>query len=147
MALKIYSELEESIKLSEKPLETAVRLAIAGNIIDLGVKTSLAVSDIEETIKNCLTADFDDSQMEQFKDSVSRAERILYITDNAGEIVFDKLLIEQFPIEKVSVAVRGRPVINDESDLKNLMIFSPIYIRILIRFMVYKTFRRTSLKF
>jgi uncharacterized protein with ATP-grasp and redox domains len=94
-------------------LETAFRLAIAGNIIDLGVKTSIAESDIEKIITNCLTADFDKSHFEYFIDSVSRSERILYLTDNAGEIIFDKLLIEQLPLEKITVAVRGKPVIND----------------------------------
>ncbi len=113
LALEICNELEESINSSEDPLETAIRLAIAGNIIDLGVKTMLAESDIEKIIADCLKADFDKSAIEEFKNAVSRAERILYLTDNAGEIVFDKLLIEQLPLEKVTVAVRGKAVIND----------------------------------
>ena len=113
LALEICNELEDTIGSSEDSLETAVRLAIAGNIIDLGVKTLLAESDIEKIINDCLTADFDKSAIEEFKNAVSRAERILYLTDNAGEIVFDKLLIEQLPLEKVTVAVRGKPVIND----------------------------------
>ena len=38
---------------------------------------------------------------------------MLYLADNAGEIVFDWLLLEQMPVEKVTVAVRGSPVLND----------------------------------
>ena len=113
LAIRICDDLKENIRTSEDPLETAFRLAIAGNIIDLGVKTSLAESDIEKVITNCLTADFNKTHFEDFKKSISRAERILYITDNAGEIIFDKLLIEQLPLEKITVAVRGKPVIND----------------------------------
>ena len=113
LALRMLSELEEKISKSENPLETAIRLAIAGNIIDLGVKTSLTESDVEEVIKNCLTVDFDNSQIEEFQNSINKAEKILYLTDNAGEIVFDRLLIEQLPMEKVTVAVRGKPIIND----------------------------------
>jgi uncharacterized protein with ATP-grasp and redox domains len=113
LAVRICHDLKENIQTSEDPLETAFRLAIAGNIIDLGVKTSITESDIEKIITNCLTADFDKSHFEEFKDSINRAERILYITDNAGEIIFDKLLIEQLPMKKVTVAVRGKPVIND----------------------------------
>jgi len=79
----------------------------------LGVKTSIADTDIEQIIKNCLTKDFDKSQLNEFRDYVQQAQKILYITDNAGEIVFDKLLIEQLPLEKVTVAVRGKPIIND----------------------------------
>lgn len=113
LALRMLGELEENIRASENPLETAIRLAIAGNIIDLGVKTSLAEADVEDVIKNCLNADFDNSQIEDFKKSIKNAEKILYLTDNAGEIVFDRVLIEQLPLEKVTAAVRGKPIIND----------------------------------
>ena len=113
LALRLCAELEERVRSSEDPLETAVRLAIAGNIIDLGVKTSIAESDIERIIRDCLTADFDGRQIEEFRNAVSRAERIMYLADNAGEIAFDRLLIEQLPIEKVTVVVKGKPVIND----------------------------------
>jgi uncharacterized protein with ATP-grasp and redox domains len=113
LALQMSAELRKSICLSKKPLEAAVRLAIAGNIIDLGLKTSLTESDVERILKTCLTANFDSSQMDEFKNSIDSAERILYLTDNAGEIVFDRLLIERLPLEKVTVAVRGKPVIND----------------------------------
>jgi len=113
LALKMYPELRERIEASADPLETAIRLAIAANIIDLGVKTSIVESDIEKVIRDCLTADFDSQQIEEFRNAVSRAGRILYLADNAGEIVFDRLLIEQLPYEKVTVVVKGRPVIND----------------------------------
>lgn len=113
LALRLSAELEESVRASEDPLETAVRLAIAGNIIDLGVKTSIVESDIETIIRDCLTADFDGQQVEELRNAASRAERILYLTDNAGEIVFDRLLIERLPYEKITVVVKGQPVIND----------------------------------
>jgi len=113
LALELCAELEERIRTSEDPMETAVRLAIAGNIIDLGVKTSIKESDVEKIIRDCLTADFDIRQVEEFRNAVSRAEKILYLVDNAGEIVFDRLLIEQLPCEKVTVVVKGEPVIND----------------------------------
>lgn len=60
-----------------------------------------------------MTADFDCRQLEAFKEAVSQAERILFLADNAGEIAFDRLLIELLPTEKVTVAVKGKPVIND----------------------------------
>jgi len=113
LALKLYPELEERVGESEDPFATAVRLAIAGNIIDFGVKTSLVESDVEETIKQSLSGHLDDSEIQEFKEAVTKAEKILYLADNAGEIVFDRLLIEQLPCEKVTVVVKGRPVIND----------------------------------
>ena len=113
LALRLCVELEERVRTSEDPLETAVRLAIAGNIIDLGVKTSIKESDIERIIKDCLTADFDNQQIEEFRNAISQTGKILYLADNAGEIVFDRLLIEQMPAEKVTVVVKGAPIIND----------------------------------
>jgi len=112
-ALKIYSRMRQLVIESENPLEAAIRLAIAGNIIDFGVNGALQESDLEETISECLDADFTEVQLEPFGQAVNDAEEILYIADNAGEIVFDRLLIEQLPIAKVTVAVKGSPVIND----------------------------------
>jgi uncharacterized protein with ATP-grasp and redox domains len=113
VALKIYSRMRKLIIESEIPLETAIRLAIAGNIIDFGVNGDLRESDLEQTISECLDADFTEVQLEAFSRAVNDAGEILYIADNAGEIVFDRLLIEQLPIAKVTVAVKGSPVIND----------------------------------
>jgi uncharacterized protein with ATP-grasp and redox domains len=113
LALRMCAELEQRVRTSKDPLETAVRLAIAGNIIDLGVKTQIAESDIEKVIRNCLTTGFDGQQLEGFRSAVKKTKKILYLADNAGEIVFDRLLIEQLPCEKVTVVVKGKPVIND----------------------------------
>jgi uncharacterized protein with ATP-grasp and redox domains len=54
-----------------------------------------------------------DCHIAEFAQAVEEAEDILYLTDNAGEVVFDRLLLEQLPRKKVTVAVRGKPVIND----------------------------------
>ena len=113
LALALYPELRKLVIGSEDPLETAIRLAIAGNIIDFGVNSKLQESELEKTISECLASEFSDMQLKPFQQAVNEAEEILYIADNAGEIIFDRLLIEQLPIEKVTVVVKGRPVIND----------------------------------
>jgi len=113
LALTLYPELRKLIISSEDPLETAIRLAIAGNIIDFGVKSKLQESELEKTISECLAAEFSGMQLKPFRQAVNEAEEILYIADNAGEIIFDRLLIEQLPTEKVTVVVKGGPVIND----------------------------------
>ncbi len=113
MALKLYAKMRRFIIESGDPLETAVRLAIAGNIIDFGVKSQFHESELEETINQCLSCEFSDGQLEVFRRAINEAEKILYLADNAGEIVFDRLLIEQLPIDKITVAVKGSPVIND----------------------------------
>jgi len=113
LALTVYPELRKLIIGSEYPLMTAVRLAIAGNIIDFGVNSPLEELNLETAISESLAAEFHSAQLEFFQDSVTKAEEIFYLADNAGEIVFDRLLIEQLQYEKVTVVVKGRPVIND----------------------------------
>lgn len=113
MALRLYPELRKQIVGSNNRLETAIRLAIAGNIIDFGVNSSLDESNLHEAISESLRGDFDNVLMESFRDATGQAEEIFYLADNAGEIVFDRLLIEQLPYEKITVVVKGKPVIND----------------------------------
>jgi len=113
LALILYPELRKQIVDSNDRLETAIRLAIAGNIIDFGVNNSLEESHVKETISDSLSGYLDPKQIQGFKDAVNAAEKILYLADNAGEIVFDRLLIEQLPCEKVTVVVKGKPIIND----------------------------------
>ena len=113
LALEMYPELRERITNSNEPLETAVRLAIAGNIIDLGVKTGLAESEIEETITKSLTDPLQAKHLGKFKNATNQAKDILYLGDNAGEIVFDRLLIELLPKENITFVVKAHPIIND----------------------------------
>ena len=113
LALKLYPDLRKRIISSSNQLETAVRLAIAGNVIDFGVKSSLSELEVKKTINDSLSGYLNPEQVQDFKNAVMEAEEILYLADNAGEIVFDHLLIEQLPIEKITVVVKGSPVIND----------------------------------
>ena len=109
MAMELYPRLKEEIERSENVLLSAVRLAVAGNVIDYGVPHSF---DIEEEIEDCLRKDFAIFDFEEFGRAVKRAKNILYILDNAGEIVFDRILVEEIG-KDVVCAVRGRPIIND----------------------------------
>ncbi|MBC2694782.1 MAG: DUF89 family protein [Desulfobacteraceae bacterium] len=111
-ALELYSELKERIKRSREPLDTAIRLAIAGNIIDAGVNYHIKETQVHNAIEHALTAPLA-GDPKQFREAVSEAKDILYLADNAGEIVFDRLLIEQMPFEKITLVVKGSPVIND----------------------------------
>ena len=113
LALKLYPQLSENIKNSNEPFNTAVHLAVAGNIIDFGVHSKMTKEKIDETIRRALQAPLDRNSLDEFKNSVKEADDILYLGDNAGEIVFDRLLIEQLPFEKVTFVVKGGPAIND----------------------------------
>jgi len=112
-ALELYPRLEETVTGSEDPLETAVRLAIAGNIIDFAVTARVEQSHIQDAIEYSLVAPLASESVDGFRKAMARAEDILYLADNAGEIVFDRLLIGQLPREKITLVVKARPVIND----------------------------------
>ncbi|KPK72028.1 MAG: hypothetical protein AMJ79_16090 [Phycisphaerae bacterium SM23_30] len=113
LALGYYPRLKKDIEASGDPLARAVRLAIAGNIIDFAVRSRLDDAKLDQAIEESLRADMSGAVLEDFRGAVRGAERILYLGDNAGEIVFDRLLLEQLPREKVTFVVRGGPVIND----------------------------------
>ncbi|MDD5425085.1 MAG: ARMT1-like domain-containing protein [candidate division Zixibacteria bacterium] len=112
-ALAAEPRLRKIIEQSQKPLETAVRLAIAGNIIDFGPNSRLVDTQVSEAIEHSLSAPLDTEELETFKKSLNTSSVILYLGDNAGEIVFDRLLIEQLPLDKITFVVKGYPVIND----------------------------------
>jgi uncharacterized protein with ATP-grasp and redox domains len=111
LALALYPDLAKKVKNSADPLEMALRLAIAGNIIDFGVHPRLQMSQVHQSIEAALTAPIESVQ--SFAQAVEQAGRILYLGDNAGEIVFDRLLIENLPRDKITFVVKGGPIIND----------------------------------
>ena len=112
MAMDLLPELQDEIKSTPDPLAMAVRLAIAGNIIDMGVHGDIDESDVRRSVQQAL-AEPVSGVWEDFRRAADRAGSILYLADNVGEIVFDRLLIEQLSPERVTLAVRGAPVIND----------------------------------
>jgi len=113
MALGLVNKLEEIIKNSKNPFEVSLRISLAGNIIDFGPKVDLNKNILQEAIKKSLSQDMDTEKIKLLKEEIDNAKRILFIGDNAGEIVFDKIFIENLPGEKITYAVRGGPALND----------------------------------
>jgi uncharacterized protein with ATP-grasp and redox domains len=111
-ALRLYPRLRETVYGSADPLETAARLAIAGNVIDFGIFTSV---DMEGTIGRALARPLEVDHYPAFRREVDKADKILYLLDNAGEAVFDRLLMEALVSrgKKVTAVAKGGPVIND----------------------------------
>jgi uncharacterized protein with ATP-grasp and redox domains len=110
--LALYPKLEAMVESSKDPFMTAAKLAIAGNIIDFGPKINI---DVEKTIDEVLSNDLAINDIEKLKSSIIRAESVLYLADNAGESVFDKLLIKELSKQnvKVTYAVKNMPILND----------------------------------
>lgn len=108
-ALGLYPELKKIIEQSDDRLLTAVRIAIAGNVIDLGVGHDFNIAD---DVNSILSQDFGILHYKEFQESLKNADSVLYLGDNSGESVFDKLLIEELG-KPVTYVVRDVPVIND----------------------------------
>ncbi len=125
-AMKLYPQLKKRVTEADNPFAEALALAIAGNLIDFGAKVSLDLNEaLEEILDQPLFQhiengdDFNDGlfMLEDFHIDLKQAENIIYLGDNAGEIVFDRIFIEtlltDFPDKKITFVVRGGPALND----------------------------------
>ena len=114
IALDFYPWARETVEMSDSPLDTAIRLAIAANVVDFGIGTPF---DLRGSLKTVLEKGLDVDESADFKKALAAAETLLYIGDNCGEIIFDKLFLETvaslYPSLKRYFVVRGGPVIND----------------------------------
>ena len=116
IVLKKYTEFKNLIFNSDNPFNVALRLSIAGNIMDFAACPEFFTNSeqyLNNVINKVLKADFaiDDSQ--QLETRIKFSKTLLFLGDNAGEIVFDKLFLETINHPNVFYAVRGKPVIND----------------------------------
>jgi len=110
LALELYKEWKPKVVKSEHSFELALRLSIAGNIMDYGASNSF---DIHQTIEHVISADFAIDHTSFLKLQILQAKSILYLADNAGEIVFDKLFLETIGHPDVTFAVRNVFALND----------------------------------
>lgn len=108
-ALNLYPRLKQLLAEASDPLESAIRLAIAGNIIDLGVASEY---DLEASIERVLAQPPGIDHLSRLKAALKNAKSILYLADNAGETVMDRLLIELLK-QPVTYVVKGGPAVND----------------------------------
>jgi uncharacterized protein with ATP-grasp and redox domains len=110
LVLGMYKDLKRKVASSANPFDTALRLAIAGNIIDFAMGKNY---DLPATIEKVQTCGFAIDHSKELQKAISEAKTVLYLGDNNGEIVFDKLFLETINHTNVYFAVRGAPVIND----------------------------------
>ena len=112
IALSMLPDVNEILK-TDNSLETYVKLAIVGNILDFGAYN--INTDFEELIRENLNKSLSINDIEEFEESLKSNNKALYLVDNSGEIVFDRLLIEkiiEYGVE-VIVGVKSSPIVND----------------------------------
>lgn len=114
-AIAVLDELRRRVREAADELDAALRVAAAGNRLDLG-----ALADpgrVEDVLAGALSAPTPVWEVERFRGELARAGRVLVLGDNAGETVFDRLMLESLgrlrPEAELAYAVRGGPVIND----------------------------------
>lgn len=112
MALRVLPQLRERVRRAEDPFEAAVRLAITGNLIDFGTASGVDEDEVLQAVDWALEKPME-GDAGSLVEAVVQADSILYLFDNAGEIVFDRLLLELLPLDRVVGAVKPSPIIND----------------------------------
>ncbi|HPE68525.1 MAG TPA: ARMT1-like domain-containing protein [Thermotogota bacterium] len=119
IAEKIVLDLQQTLDFAAQPLSFFARVAAAGNLIDLGARDVDFHLVEEEILHKVESMQFAKDRFAHFEQGCSTANQLLYLLDNAGEVVFDRLFLEQihmrFPRLPLLAATRGRPVINDVS--------------------------------
>lgn len=116
--LDIVPWLRDTIAVASDPLLMAVRLAIAGNVVDPGAQ---AAFDLEASVTEAISGERGLEHFEVFSARLAEAADVLLVADNCGEIVFDMLLVEEMRETRdgeldVTVAVRSAPIINDVTE-------------------------------
>lgn len=107
--LALYPKLESMVSQAADPLLMAIRLATIGNVLDFGIKQEY---NLAEEVEQARDMDYAIYHYHEFREQLERVSSVLYIGDNAGESVFDRLLIGALG-KKVTYVVREAPIIND----------------------------------
>jgi len=112
IALSLSKEFEKILLEEPNAFEIALKLSLAGNMIDFGARPGEDI-DIKNEIENMLKITLNQKEVKFFKEKVYSAKKILFLGDNAGELVFDKFLIKQIGPEKITYVIKATPIIND----------------------------------
>lgn len=110
-------QVKHKLEWSADPVKTGIQYAMIGNYIDFGAGIHVNEEYLTQLLNDSDRFIVDEKQYEELTDDLEKAEKLVYLTDNCGEIVMDKLLIgeiqKKYPKLKVTVLVRGTEVIND----------------------------------
>lgn len=112
LAREMYPELRRRVEESPDRLLTAVKLAIAGNVIDVGPGMDF---DPRRAVAEVMTRDLRPNHLEHLRRELERSGTVVYLADNAGEVLFDRVLIETLEDKHVIYVVKRDPLLNDAS--------------------------------
>lgn len=111
------SQLEQMLHKADDALKLAIQYALTGNYIDFGAMKEVDETYLMQTLEQAHVHEIKQEEYEAFCKDLQQAKRMVYLTDNCGEIVLDKLLIKTiqrlYPDVEITVVVRGNRVLND----------------------------------
>lgn len=117
LMLDYFPYMVEKVDAAENHLKMAIQYAMVGNYIDFGALENVNEQELKEKLDEAVNIHLDAQMLDTFQEDIIHAKRLVYFTDNCGEIVTDKLLIsvlrEINPNLYITVIVRGKPVLND----------------------------------
>ena len=117
LMLDYFPYMVEKVDAAENHLKMAMQYAMVGNYIDCGALENVNEQELKEKLDEAVNIHLDAQMLDTFQEDIIHAKRLVYFTDNCGEIVTDKLLIsvlrELNPNLYITVIVRGKPVLND----------------------------------
>ena len=118
LAQQLVQNLQEIPEFHPDEFESRLRMAVAGNIIDFGIFSDLNIEQAIQAVRDSFRKPLPMDAVRLLKEKIDSAKTILYLLDNNGEAVFDRIFIEPFK-EKVILGVRESNVLNDvtEEDL------------------------------
>ena len=109
--------IRAKIMQQEDPLKLAIAYAMVGNYIDFGAMQHVDEKALAQMLDNAVNIELDKEQYDRLKEDLKTGKKLVYLTDNCGEIVMDKLLMETikklYPQMDITVLVRGGAVLND----------------------------------
>lgn len=117
LMLSMENKIEEQIQAALDPMKACIKYVCAANYIDFSAVDDVNENTLEELLAKASGQDIQEDEYSRFRKDLENAHSLVYLTDNCGEIVIDKLFIKQikkdFPHLQITAIVRGGDVIND----------------------------------
>ena len=117
MLMEREEEIRQKISKADDPLALALRFSQIGNYIDFGALGSVDDDKLRDFLEQAETLPISEDTYLKFTENLKTTKKLVFLTDNCGEIVLDKLLLETiakaYPHLECTVIVRGEPVLND----------------------------------
>jgi uncharacterized protein with ATP-grasp and redox domains len=126
VALGLLPVAEVFVRRSKNPLIAAMRVSIIGNLLDFGIEGSIGSPEaLKKTFKELMNEPLGSDNSEEIERMIEKSKEIVFLADNCGEIVFDKILLREIKRNRsgrIVLVIKGRPILTDvtKNDMRGL---------------------------